>query len=197
MQTIYDNHLIDTTSLGENPIFVDTGACFGACIDWALSNLNQPKVYAIEPCKTHISTLENKFNNIQIYWAALVGNDFCGDSVQFNEFIGLPKWGQIAALDKSRAKSAATYKKLKGIENYKVPVIRIGELFNRLEIKKIDYLKMDIEGTEEEVIRDIDTVAPFISQMSIEIHSDSKIKEKLVKLGYKVTVIKNEVHAIR
>jgi hypothetical protein len=67
--------------------------------------------------------------------------------------------------------------------------------------RSIDYLKMDIEGAEYEVVEHMSTkTASIIKQMSMELHSDDASVNALLcsnldKLGFNVLVEKAEVYA--
>jgi FkbM family methyltransferase len=80
----------------------------------------------------------------------------------------------------------------------KLPVRRLGSIIRELGHKKIDLLKMDIEGTEYAVIEDIVKQSLDISQILVEFHhrfeqvSVSQTKqaiETLNKHGYKIFAI--------
>jgi FkbM family methyltransferase len=81
---------------------------------------------------------------------------------------------------------------------FKVPVKRLSTILSEFNHKQIDILKMDIEGAEYDVIKDILASKIIIKQLLVEFHhrfsglgvvKTKKIIKKLNKAGFKIAAI--------
>ena len=131
--------------------------------------------------------------------------------------MGLPEWsrgvGQIA-----QASDQLNYNRNPQWDNYKrttkVPMVRLDDLITKHKIKKIDFLKVDIEGGERPILMDYSfKVAPTLMRIEIEhwpweqrmghpqledggypkiwedllaVPENKAVIDKLEKLGYKI-----------
>jgi len=165
------NHQTDFRCIDKNSIIVDAGACQGTFIDFIRSKL-YCKIYAIEPCKSNFIALEDKnYTDVSLFNFALVGPN-TDQYVIFKEYIGLPEWGSI--YDKELAHK---HPKFKAEESYEVETMQITDIFKTLCIDHIDYLKMDIEGAEFDVLSSMDiNMASKIYQLSVEVHTRDNTK---------------------
>jgi len=163
MTSLKGNHIINLALLPKNPIIVDAGACVGSVSKHLKKLCPASTIFAIEPDKENLKELK-KIKGIKVIPKALVG---IKREVRFKSVSGRPQWGKISET-----------------EGYKVDTITLDEF------DKIDYLKMDIEGIEEEVI---DNLINLPTQMSIEVHQNKEeLIKKLKKLGYKVKEFNHE-----
>lgn len=81
-------------------------------------------------------------------------------------------------------------------------MITLGDIIVKYKLDSIDFLKMDIEGGEYDVIESMDDmISKKIHQISIETHNIEKnphLIRKLIKLGYVVEEHKGlEIYAYR
>jgi FkbM family methyltransferase len=184
---VCEGHRIDFDRMPNVPLVVDAGACQGTFMDF-VNQYGSSEMYAIEPCKSHVTRLKAKYPKIEIYNKALVGSRG-PDVVKFYEYVGMPKWASTY----DRRHAVKNHPKLRDILEYDVKTIRISDIFKVLCVDHIDYLKLDIEGAEFDVFYSMDTdISSKIYQFSAEIHkidkNESDIKDliKYVKrLGYK------------
>lgn len=185
------NHILDLDLLTENPVIVDAGANIGGYIT-ELKKLNlQPKrLIALECSKTNFERLEKNHFDVILLEMALGGDD--GEAI-FTEFIGPTKsdgtkkyhqWGNIKGNFKTTLKNNAK------IKEYTVKVITLESIMKMYELEKIDFLKMDIEGGEYDVINSLtEDSSKKIKQISLETHNINKnplLIKKLKRLGYSV-----------
>lgn len=188
---VWKNHRIDFRYLNDNSIIIDAGSCRGSFIDFIRKHLNC-KIYAIEPCKTHVEFLNSKnYLNVKVFNKALVGKSIV-KYINFNEYVGLPEWGSIYNRN-------IIHPKLKKVISYDVEVINVNDVFKVLGIDYIDYLKLDIEGAEHDVINSMFLeTASKIRQISIEVHGIpgsssthndfvASLKDSITNLGYRFT----------
>jgi len=179
------NHFIDLNKIGEKSIIVDAGACWGSFIHAFRKFNEKARIIAIEPCRNNIKKLrEKEFRNIELYEKALVGMN-ASDKIVFTEVPSRKKSGTILGIKyKDKNKAVET-------KDYEVETIKINNIFKILGIDSIDFLKMDIEGAEVEILKTMSQeVASKIKQISVEIHigltgiSINATIEILEKLGY-------------
>jgi FkbM family methyltransferase len=175
-------------------IVIDGGANEGHFVE-KLRELNvNAKIICVEPSKHNIDILRKKnFENIIIEESALLGIN-PPSSIIYTEIIGLSEWGGV----KGKNTAAAIKRGCKTI-NYRVKAISLETLFKTYELGKIDYLKMDIEGAETDVILTMTKeLASKIKQISFEVHNnDSNLLEKAMgDLGYDTIFKEGEIYAI-
>lgn len=166
LKKLYGNHIVDEDRLDENSMVIDAGACKGEVIEDFPVKCH---FIAIEPDKRNFEDLrqlqKNSFvfsQTLEIVNAALVGKKRI---VDFYEVPHRPEWGSI-----DRRNGGFLVYQIEGITLDDYP--------------KADYIKMDIEGTELEVIQNLSYKPP---QMSIECHDNKKeVIKELKKQGYNI-----------
>lgn len=172
--------------LPDDAVIIDAGACVGNFIKDIHEHVKQPYIFAVEPNKNNTKKLR-QLNHLIIIEAALVGAKE-KNKMKFYEIETFREWGNVTNL--------YTEKKHK---SYMVATINLKKLLGVIPLKTIHYLKMDIEGSEWDVVNDMnEESAKRIEQMSMEIHSHHmKIIKKLEDLGYKTFYEKGELYATR
>ena len=177
-------HWVNLSKLKKNSVIVDAGACTGGFIEEMRKHIDC-KIVAIEPSPENFKILkEKKFNNIQLYHNALVGND--KDS--FAIFYSYPQKeiGNLLCL-------------YPGSDNrISIRTIKL----NILGLKKIDYFKIDIEGAEKDLFEQMtQREADTIQQLCVEVHSNgdiNKLKLRLEELGFECQIMsRSEIYASR
>lgn len=184
------NHVLDLDLLSDSPLILDVGANTGMYTDFLLRTCGNVEIIAIECSTTNFNALlkKNYDSNVTLINAALSSKDSVS---KFKEFIGeknddgtfrYHQWGNIVKRDKGLPGDIK-------VKEYNVKTISIQSLIKDLKIKKIDFLKMDIEGSEYDVIKSMtEDVAEKITQMSIEVHEPKKtpaLLKKLEQFGFK------------
>jgi len=183
------NHFVILRYLSGLPI-IDAGANVGDFID-KMRKLNvNSHIIAIEASNTNIDTLKGKnYSNVTLMHKALLGIAH-PENVVFTEVMGMSEWGSATNINESRSRTNG--KRIK----YEVEAISLQDIVK----EEIDYLKMDIEGSETDVINTFSLeIAKKIRQISLEVHNhdESILKEKLEKLGYDVLLMGEEIFGIR
>lgn len=146
-------------------IVIDIGSNLGYYALLEAKMVGNGFVYAIEPVKENIDTLQksiklNGYKNIKVYQCAI------GSENKIDEMILTHKSNCGSLVKKTR-----NIKFVKGKRNVKI--ITLNNFCERLDIRKIDFIRMDVEGYEIEVIRGMGKVVklmPIGSILSIEIH---------------------------
>jgi len=184
-------NFVDLDYIDDNSVVIDAGACFGRFIEALRKNPEASKcrVIALECNRDNVDILRSKkIVNVKIYKRALVGQKTL-KNVLFYQYVGLPGWG--STIDRH-----VRHPKCKETRKYKVKALRINDIFNDLSLDHIDFLKMDIEGTEMEVLDTMtQKTASRIKQLSAEIHKDPLeqsrpiFKKMMERLGYKAQII--------
>ena len=183
---LFGSHLVNLDMVPEDAVIIDAGACVGAFITDIRKHVKEPAIFALEPNKKNILELK-KIGNIVVIEAALVGKKESKE-MRFYEIKGFSEWGNVTGL----------YTNKKHTE-YIVDTVNLKDLLQMIPPETIHYLKMDIEGSEWDVVNDmnLDTFRR-IEQISIEIHTHPlKITKKLEDLGYRILFEKGELYAVR
>jgi FkbM family methyltransferase len=84
-------------------------------------------------------------------------------------------------------------KKLNLIKKYEIKAIKLDDLTKNINLNKVDWIKIDVDSSEYEVVRSsMNTLKLFKPKLIIEIHSQeigNKILKILKDLGYKVSLL--------
>ncbi len=177
-------HYIDLEKMRDNPVIVDAGACMGKYIEIMNKRIKGCKIMAIECDRENIETLREKnFSNVTICEKALIGYSFRGRMV-YHKYVGLPYSGSIG-YEKTYIKKNT--RKFKEVIKYEVETFGINDIFTEFDIDRIDYLKMNIEGAERDVLAAMTKeTALRIGQISVSIHT--KIHDDLASSPLKDSV---------
>jgi FkbM family methyltransferase len=189
---IWQDHVYDSEfSIKENDTVIDIGANKGYFTIYAASKAGKGHVYAFEPFPAYGKFIEdnarlNNLSNISIIKSAVwsdsndrefyVSNNSGGHSMR-------PKPSTIAQV--------------------KVPAITLKEFSIKNAIPRIDFLKMDCEGSEYDIILNLDDeTLGKISKIAMEYHDfwnyhHRQIANFLENHGFKVTVKGDYLYAIR
>jgi FkbM family methyltransferase len=83
------------------------------------------------------------------------------------------------------------------------PVLRLSTLFDRWKLSKVDFLKIDIEGSEFDLIADDPCFLDRVRKIAMEIHLEHgnwrELAGSLLKSGFQTLVLSNDlvsVHAL-
>ena len=164
----FDLHYIDFKKLPDMPIIVDAGACFGKYVKMIKEKVPESKIIAIECDKDNLKVLRKELSSdVIICNKALVGNHQ-GKKLTYYKYIGLPYSGSVG-YEKTYIKN---YRKYKGMLKYEVETLGINDIFSEFGIDRVDYLKMNIEGIERDILAAMTKeTASRIFQISLSIHT--------------------------
>lgn len=167
MKEVPKGHWVEETKLKEGATIVDAGACWGDFTK-GMEELGKFKIWMIEPAGIFQELLKRDATIIR---AALVGDNYLDNKLMF--------WFFPNSLERSNGKELYSG----GQEPQKVDVIRWSDLVKKVG-GHIDYLKMDIEGFEWEVVQSMKDNKE-VDQISMEIHTNKEeIIKRLSELGY-------------
>lgn len=180
---VFNNHyFVGETTLKQGDIVVDLGANAGLFSVYVADKAK--KVYAVEPISLNYTILlENiKLNKYESKITPL--------KLAITDKEGIETFDLI---DDAPANSLVMKTTRQSVGQERVQTTTLSNLILKNNISKIDFLKMDIEGSEYDVILTTDkAVFEIIDKIAIELHSVEKhfkheIVEKLRVFGYKVT----------
>ncbi len=147
-------------------VIVDAGANIGLASIYFANKYPSAKIIAIEPEQSNFKILKENvtpYPNIIPVQAALWNK---------NEEInlidpGLGKWGFMTDMKNSP-------ESLPGITCHAVATMTIDKIMDDYHLKKIDILKIDIEGAEREVFADTSSWIEKVDSLIVELHEHMK-----------------------
>jgi FkbM family methyltransferase len=186
------NNLEDKFEIEKNDVVIDIGAHVGYFTLYAAKRAQTGMVISFEPTKESFSVLKNnvKINNFQNIF---INNLAVANISESRTFF----------VDKKYGISNTFYESNTGLEKEIVQTTTLDEIYGKYNLENIDFLKMDCEGAEFEIILNTSTeILKKIKKISMEIHEDMvphKVEElisKLSKNGFTIN-IKNSTNGIK
>lgn len=169
----------------EDPLIVDLGSHIGMTVLYFKMLFPKSRVIAYEPVPYNFEILkknveENQLENVELVQAVIAPKS---GILRIQEPIGEGAWRSGAGIIPKGWKGIQTNQEIK------VEAVGIQELLR----EKIDILKMDIEGMEYEVIRNMGPNIRNVKNMLIEVHprKDHRIEEIqkiLIQNGFKLEI---------
>ncbi len=170
---VYDINSLKN-QLDENSVVVDVGANVGFFSFLVLSKIKVKKVYSYEPIPTNIEVFkktisENKLlqERIVLTQAAVTGTEQNGIELFLDG-------------NNELTENASVFSGFESTHSVKVsvPSISFSRILNDNKIDQIDFLKLDCEGSEFDIIYNTDaTLVRRVKKMMVEVHDvegDSK-----------------------
>lgn len=153
---------------------IDIGANIG-CIS-LVSAKRGSNVIAFEPCNENYETLR--------YNVAVNGFEDKVKCVQLG--VGRPGLTKLY-VHPTNSGATSSYLEQRGLEEDKfqeVNFITIKDVFKNYEVDYCDFLKLDCEGSENDIINDFDDeLASKVGQISVEFHNKHLVKPLIDKLS--------------
>tara|TARA_Y100000591_G_C21492903_1_gene526022 strand:- start:15 stop:626 length:612 start_codon:yes stop_codon:yes gene_type:complete len=188
------------------------GAHFGVWLTEKISDYKNSNILLVEPVPYNYKILQKKFNDDKDIFICTnaVFSENSKKNFYFVKEASIPKLGKhwasgIGSFDKQHIlnhKSKRFKIKDDDIDNIEVDFITFENLIKEYEIKTIDYLQIDVEGAEYEILNSIDFKKIKINSIQFESkHFDGTftegskldlIKEKLIENGYNLTQLDEE-----
>ena len=155
----------------ENPFIVDLGAHIGMSVLYFKLLFPESRILAFEPIKENFKILqknieENQLTNVELIEAVVAPK---GGSLVIQEPVGEGAWKSGAGIIPKGWKGIQTNREIR------VEAVGIQEILSQ----PIDLLKMDIEGMEYEVVRNMGPNIRNIKNMIVEVHprKDHRVQE--------------------
>lgn len=175
-QEIYlDGLYVDIFNTKSDMVVLDVGANIGIVTDYMRPYCK--KLYAIEPAEQHFAALKknkeyNEWDNVEIFKLALADKD--GEmTLNLNEH--------------NRTCNSLTLDYGQGGET--VETMRIDTFLDKNNIEKVDFMKFDVEGAEDMILRSagFQKVVDRIDAIEVEFHHPNwnELAKYMMELGYK------------
>ena len=186
------NDLEKIVEIEQNDVVIDIGAHVGYFTLYAAKKAQNGKVISFEPTKESFLVLKNnvKINNFQ---NIIINNLAVAEISKKRTFF----------VDKKYGISNTFYDSNPNLEKEIVQTTTLDGIYKKFNLAKIDFLKMDCEGAEFEIILNTSTeVLKKIKKISVEVHEDMvphKIEELITKLrdnGFTIN-IKNSTKGVK
>lgn len=164
IKNIFQNKIYHFFSNKKNPFIIDCGSYIGASILYFKSVYPNAEILGFEPDPKIYRILKrnikrNNFNNIRVVQAGL------GVKEGILEFF-------------SDGKDGGSFYKINKSSLIKVPVKKLSNYIK----KPVDLLKINIEGTEYQVIKEIEKKLNLINEIIIEYHCFNNLEQNLHKI---------------
>lgn len=169
----------------DNPVIVDLGAHIGMTVLYFKMLFPAARITAYEPIPANFELLkrnvaENQLENVTLVRAAVAPK---AGRITLHEPVGENAWSSGAGIIPGGWKGVQTNRQI-GVE-----AVGIQEILSQ----PIDLLKMDIEGMEYEVVRNMGAQIRNIRQMVIEVHPRKEhrveeIKKTLLQNGFAIEI---------
>jgi FkbM family methyltransferase len=179
------NNPTEKFEIKKDDIVIDIGAHIGYFTIYAAKNAPDGMVYSIEPYVESFKILEknlklNNFSNVKLFHAAISN---------INKQITL-------YIDKKNQIGNSIFKINQMTEIEKVNSFILGDFVKKNKIEKVNFLKIDCEGAEFEIILNMDKeLLKNINKISMEVHeynntnSIDKLEDFLRKNNFKIKIV--------
>lgn len=167
LDEIFNSNIYDFTTTNKAPIIIDCGANIGLSILYFKRKHPNAIIHAFEPDTKNAGFLNQ---NIKSYgWEETVFSykQLVSDEKGYEYFEELGNAGSKIVSENQQNESTV-----------KIEKIRLKDFLTKLN-STIDFLKLDIEGSEFQVIPDIKDLYPKIEKMYIEFHCENNNFEEM------------------
>ena len=177
----YDSIYLDVINVldkeKKDPIIVDLGANIGITVNYFRDHAK--RIYAVEPASENFEALKqnkefNHWDNVEIFKLAISSQD--GE-------------GEMRIYSQNHTSNSLVFRSDGDKEFETVKTQKLMTFLNKNKIKHVDFMKMDIEGSEKALLMspDFEEASKMIDNVIVEFH-DSSFPEQinhLIELGYK------------
>lgn len=171
----FEGIYLDVLTDQKDMVIVDVGANIGIVTDHMRPHAK--KIYSIEPSSEHFAALEqnkkyNNWDNVEVFNMAIAGED-----------------GEVTMHKNDANRTCNSYVlEYKG-EQQKVKAQAMDTFFKENNIENVDFMKFDVEGAEDDILRSegFKNVADKIQRIEVEFHFPSwpNLVKHMESLGYK------------
>lgn len=155
-------------------VVIDVGANIGIVTQFMRDYCK--KLYAFEPSTEHFEALKknkefNKWDNVEIFKIAIADKD-----------------GEMALHNNTKNRTCHSLTLDYGHGDEKVKTIGLNSFMKKHKIKEVDFVKFDVEGAEDLILRseDFKKAAPKIRAIEVEFHHQNwrELVNYMIELGY-------------
>lgn len=171
-----DGLYVDVLNQNREMVIVDVGANIGVTVQHFREYAK--KLYAIEPSSEHFEALRqnkefNKWDNVEVFNMAIAGKD-----------------GEVVMHKNDGNRTCNSYVLNYSGESQPVKAQTLETFFKENKIDEVDFMKVDVEGAEDDIFRSeaFKNVAPKIKMIEVEFHFPTwtNLVEYICSLGYEV-----------
>ena len=187
-QEIFEKKECEFSCSGQSPFIIDCGSHIGMSVLYFKREYPDAKIIAFEPDPNNFQILmknirANSLGNVTATNAALAT---CRGRVAF--------YGQIHGdSPDTRGNSIMRYWGDRGnSDRITVNAVRLSSYIQG----PVDYLKLDIEGAEQQVLEDIQNKLKYVRDLYVELHETSAAAEE-TDLDLVVTMLRNSSFEVR
>lgn len=161
---IFIEEIYKFDSISESPTIIDCGANYGASVLYFKEIYPQAKITAVEADPKIFSILQSNINSTDYQDITLLNKAVANETGTISFFSEGADGGRIYPIEDTKAK-------------FEVECIKLDELIDR----PVDFLKIDIEGAETEVVCNSEKLEN-VSQLFIEYHSFKDTEQTLAQI---------------
>lgn len=170
----FDSVYNDVFNQKKDQVVIDVGANIGIVTQY-MRDFSK-KVYAIEPSKLHFEALQknkefNKWDNVEVFNMAIADKD-----------------GEMDLYHLDNNKTCFSLNNDYGQGGEKVKTMAFDTFFEENKIDQVDFVKFDVEGAEDAILRSpgFIKVAPKIKSIEVEFHYKTwpLLVQHMQSLGY-------------
>lgn len=174
----FDGVYIDILNQRKNMVIVDVGANIGVTVQHFVPHAK--KIYAIEPSKEHYQALMankvyNHWNNVETFNVAVADKD---GEMDFSVNNGNRTMDALVTKERPAAGKVS-----------KVKTVSLDTFFRENKIGQVDFMKFDVEGAEDMILRGegFRKVADKVNSILVEFHHPGweDLAQYLTDMGYK------------
>lgn len=179
----------ENVCLNKGDIVIDCGANMGLFSNIALAKFCE--VYAFEPSKAMKTRYLDNYNSSSLHIEEYALSDRTDQEIEFIEEIEQEGASYLAGIEDKGAGYYAFASKLKRAKagnstiSYKINTITLDDWVQKYSIKKVDFIKADIEGSERFMLRGATSVlrnfAPKLSICTYHFKDDPRVLENIIR----------------
>lgn len=189
LNELYVKNYYDWKTTKKNPVIFDVGALIGETVLYFKDQYPQAQITAFEPSPRSFNLLKINVSQNKLTQVQLVNVAVAGKTGKMNFYTSKSEnnpWGRGDSLKENQFN-----------DKQKSKVVKVSAVKLSTYIKSnIDLLKLDIEGSETEVIYEIEHKLKFVREIILEFHFNifnpennfGKITAVLNKHGFKIRV---------
>jgi len=171
IEEIFENESYFFETENDTPFIIDCGAHIGISVLYFKHKFPGARILAFEPDKNSFDILQENVKRNNLVHVQLVNkavSDFSGEAIMYGDF------------SRNAESVGNTLKQKWGArEGFSQNHVEVTNLLPYIGSSRVDYLKLDVEGTELEVLRQIEPHMKQIKKFFIEFHEYDKNKQVL------------------
>ncbi len=166
LQEIFIENIYKFNSNTKKPLIIDCGAHIGMSILYFKQQYPDSTVLAFEPDSNNFELLQKNiiewsFDNVKLFQNPVWNS---------NDEITFQASGAMGGKISGKSENSES--------NIRLKAVRLSEVLD----KEVDFLKIDIEGVEYEVIKDCKHKLHFVNNLFVEYHSTFEEQNKLTEI---------------